>query len=112
MGKVFSKEDRQKSRESYKARLKAKYESTSFDDLSIWQKKRRVLEEQAFKCASCGLSEWLDKPIPLELDHTNGVKKDNSRVNLRCLCPNCHALTDTWRKKKSALVAKWQTRES
>ncbi|WP_425556423.1 HNH endonuclease [Hymenobacter saemangeumensis] len=50
-------------------------------------------------CSSCGLTQWLNKPIPLELDHINGFRTDNRIENLRLLCPNCHALTDTYRGK-------------
>ena len=50
-------------------------------------------------CESCGLSEWLSKPIPLELHHRNGVKTDNSFENIELLCPNCHAFTENYRAK-------------
>lgn len=58
----------------------------------------RLLKEGVMKyiCSSCGLSEWMNKPIPLQLDHINGVSTDHRLVNLRLLCPNCHAQTDTW----------------
>ena len=38
-------------------------------------------------------------PIPLELEHINGVHSDNRLENLTLLCPNCHAQTDTYRGK-------------
>lgn len=51
------------------------------------------------KCECCGLSEWLEKPIPLQIHHKNGVHNDNRIENLELLCPNCHALTDTFAGK-------------
>lgn len=43
------------------------------------------------KCECCGLSEWLGKPITLEVHHINGDRLDNSLENLQILCPNCHS---------------------
>lgn len=66
------------------------------------------------KCEQCSLSEWQGVPIPLELDHINGTKHDNRIENLRVLCPNCHALTPTYRGKNKKLknearMAEWHT---
>lgn len=49
------------------------------------------------RCEMCGMADWLNEPIPLELDHINGNRADNSLINLRILCPNCHAKTPTYR---------------
>ena len=56
-------------------------------------------------CESCGLDQWQDQPIPLEIHHINGDNTDNRLNNLILLCPNCHALTDNYRgrAKLSAL---------
>ena len=43
----------------------------------------------------------MGKPIPLELHHINGINTDNRLENLKFLCPNCHAFTDSYRGKNS-----------
>ncbi len=50
-------------------------------------------------CSICGLDEWMGRKgedAPLQLDHINGVNTDNRLENLRILCANCHAQTDTF----------------
>ena len=65
-------------------------------------KVRKKLLEDGYKihqCENCGNTEWLGQPIPLELHHKDGNKKNNTLENFELLCPNCHALTDTYRGK-------------
>ena len=50
-------------------------------------------------CWNCKLSEWMGKPIPLELNHINGDRENNKESNLEVICPNCHAQTPTYKVK-------------
>ena len=68
--------------------------------------KKRLLDEgiKQSVCECCGLSIWRGQAIPLELHHINGNNRDNRLENLLILCPNCHALTDTYRGKNKSCV--------
>lgn len=55
-------------------------------------KRKRLIEDniKEAKCECCGLSEWMGKPIPLELHHKDFNHHNNSLDNLQILCANCH----------------------
>ena len=65
--------------------------------------KRRLINNGLleYKCACCGLTEWLGQPIVLQLHHKNGVNNDHRLENLEFLCPNCHSQTDTYGGKNT-----------
>ena len=52
-----------------------------------------------YKCNMCDIESWNDKPITLELDHSDGDSTNCKLTNLRYLCPNCHSQTDTYKGK-------------
>lgn len=43
------------------------------------------------KCEICGYTEWMGKPIPLELHHKDSDRYNNAMDNLMVLCPTCHS---------------------
>ncbi len=74
--------------------------------MSTHHLKNRLIAEGIFihQCVSCKRTMWLGQDIPLELDHINGDRRDNRLENLRLLCPNCHALTETYRGKNKGRI--------
>jgi 5-methylcytosine-specific restriction endonuclease McrA len=62
----------------------------------------RLVKEgyKLYACESCGISEYNDKHISLEVNHIDGNNGNHHLSNLQVLCPNCHSQTDTYRSKK------------
>ena len=51
-----------------------------------------------YQCKNCGCNgTWQNGIIKLELHHIDGDNTNNKIDNLCYLCPNCHALTETYR---------------
>jgi predicted nucleic acid-binding Zn ribbon protein len=61
--------------------------------------RRYLTETLGYKCSSCGISEWNNKSIVLEIDHIDGNPENNRPENIRFICPNCHSQTDTYKAK-------------
>lgn len=76
--------------------------------IKSYKLKNRLFKEhiKEKKCECCGLTEWLGKPINLQLHHINGVNTDNRLENLQILCPNCHSCTDNFSGKNQKINIK------
>lgn len=74
-------------------------EINDINDFGVTNKttiRKILLKEREHKCEECGNSLWLNKQIPLQVHHIDGNVNNNTRKNLKLLCPNCHALTENW----------------
>ena len=51
---------------------------------------------RGYKCECCGISDYNNKRIVLQVDHINGDPYNDCPENLRLICPNCHSQTSTF----------------
>ena len=98
-GYTHTADARKKQSESSTKAHRKRIELLPFEEKSNIEKRRDILFEQTNTCLFCKLGEWLGRPLILELDHINGDRSDESRGNLRLLCPNCHSTTPTYKFK-------------
>lgn len=64
--------------------------------------KKRIIVNNLieYRCACCGVGpEWNGNPMPLILDHINGINNDNRITNLRFVCSNCDSQLDTYKSR-------------
>jgi len=63
---------------------------------------RALLESgRLYICEGCGNDgHWKDKKLTLDVDHIDGNWENNTKENLRFMCPNCHHTTDNFGTKK------------
>lgn len=68
---------------------------------STYKLKNRLFQEgiKENKCEVCGITQWNNRPISMELDHIDGNRNNHNLNNLRIICPNCHSQTVTYRSK-------------
>lgn len=62
--------------------------------------RKQLLKLRGNMCECCRLTEWMNKPITIELHHIDGNRVNNTLENLQLLCPNCHSYTDNWKTTK------------
>jgi len=60
--------------------------------------KKRLIKEglKENKCDICGITEWNNKELSMQLDHIDGDSHNHKFDNLRMVCPNCHSQTHTY----------------
>jgi hypothetical protein len=61
--------------------------------------RKYLTQERGHQCQVCGIAEWNGQPAPIEIDHIDGDWTNDDPVNIRLICPNCHAQTDTYKGK-------------
>ena len=61
--------------------------------------RRYLFEQSNYKCNKCGLSQYhpITNKTILQIHHVDGNWTNNKLENLQVLCPNCHAMSDTFR---------------
>lgn len=61
--------------------------------------KKYLAIKYGYKCSICGISEWNNNHITLELEHKDGNSENNLEDNVCLICPNCHSQTETYKGK-------------
>ena len=101
---VLTAEEKLQASNKKKETWKQKRHAAPFNELGWDIKRKVVIEQQEHKCSRCGISEWMNNPISLEVDHIDGDNSNDDRSNLEALCPNCHSQTSTWRGRNKTKV--------
>jgi len=80
-----------------KAQFKGTIERFKLGEVTERNTLRKVLTEvNGYNCECCGISEYNNKPIVLQVDHIDGNAGNNMPSNLRLICPNCHSQTKSY----------------
>lgn len=101
----YDQEKKKRVRETWRRKLTEKVAPLieSDDDLGNISGRESVkafiIETRSGKCESCGVCDWLGKPLSLQVHHVDGNARNNRPSNLKILCPNCHSQTDNFAAK-------------
>jgi hypothetical protein len=67
---------------------------------SAFTLKKYLIEKYGNKCFECNTGDiWQNKPLMLQLEHSDGNSDNNAIDNLKLLCPNCHTQTEFYGSK-------------
>lgn len=75
--------------------LEGKFPQYQTSKLHIRLVREGIKEE---KCEKCGITNWNDQPISLELHHKDGNCHNHRLKNLIILCPNCHSQEESHKR--------------
>ena len=74
------------------------WDEVPWEKLGRGKRRERLLKETNYACSECGYNKRRpDGGVILEIDHIDGDPSNDAKENQRVLCPNCHALTPTFR---------------
>jgi len=59
--------------------------------------KTYLIFTRGHRCKLCKRTTWRGYPVPLVMDHMDGNPYDWKLTNLRLICHNCDAQTDTYK---------------
>lgn len=103
-GKIIKRKDQiccsvKCSNEYRKKKIFEKIEKSNGIGCEIRRIKEYLISRNGHKCSICNNTKWMEKPIPLVIDHINGRANDNRLENLRLVCNNCDAQLPTYKSK-------------
>lgn len=62
--------------------------------------RKALAERDGNVCSKCKIPPiWNGESLTLHVDHIDGDSDNNSSINLRLLCPNCHSQLETSKNK-------------